>query len=161
MRITLLVVFCVLFVTLLASAAGAYTSVFSAADYTWIKPSMKVIDDDGATTGQCVVVPLRPNHSETEQPPTDDGNVTIKGTYTLRNGLTCNETVKLKYNDTPLACLPVPGKGRLRRRTATPPGAVRCRWRATFCWRRRCAFPLSPWIPQSARTTPGTTGAPT
>jgi hypothetical protein len=79
MRITLFVIFCLLLLTGLAVSAGAYTIVFEGENYTWIKPSMAVLDDDGASGGQCVYIPLRANHSETEQPPTDEGNITVKG----------------------------------------------------------------------------------
>jgi hypothetical protein len=79
MRFAWVIIFCLGLLVVLAASAGAYTIVFEGANYTWIKPSMQVIEDDGGVNGHCVYVPLRPNHSQTEQPPTDDGNITIKG----------------------------------------------------------------------------------
>ena len=66
-------------VGLLVTPAAAYTVVFEAEDYTWIKPSMEVVADGDASGGKCVQVPLRAERGDTEQPPTDDGNVTLKG----------------------------------------------------------------------------------
>lgn len=79
MRSLLIAVVCLCLLTALVSAASAATVVFEGENYTWIKPSMKVIDSEGASGGKCVYIPLRANHSDTEQPATDDGNITIKG----------------------------------------------------------------------------------
>ena len=79
MQKLLMVVLCVGLLAVLAQAAGAYTVVFEGENYTWIKPSMQVIGDEDASGGSCVYIPLRQNHSDKEQPPVDDGNITVKG----------------------------------------------------------------------------------